>query len=351
MKEMLNRFIRAQYGSFINDDDNLSSTDVLNENWSYTDRKINECFICIFKKHIDDDFVTKEIFQKYKSRLDFLSNDHDYDLCYNCSKLSLSLNFISSVGMFIYSLNNLDYIVGGLDKRDKKILLDVFLKGFYLNNGIWSSDFTEFHKYYMDYLLEYFNDSLQTQSCYENIKELHQAKDFLNYTMLRIKNMEETPDVGNMDCFSFFLNFINSKLEYYEKIYALEIELQTTERSATNDEDKSLQPLKDLWLPNAKISLEEVIKIGIEKGIWDKNRNIITSRASLYGTGKSLLASLSVALKNQCYSDSIHPDFLGSAFCQAFNINIDLKVDRPYKSFGSPNTILIKRLKYAFLKM
>ena len=118
---------------------------------------------------------------------------------------------------------------------------------------------------------------------------------------------------------------------------------------ADTDLDNSSNPLKAIWLPEAKISIEDFYKKGIKAGIWDENHNITCERGSIYGTGKALLGSLSVALKGYAVNSNIDYKIVGKAFCEAFKIELKEKTQNPYKLFSSTNPEYIKELKRVFV--
>lgn len=111
---------------------------------------------------------------------------------------------------------------------------------------------------------------------------------------------------------------------------------------------KSDNVLKSIWMPEAKISIQEFLQAGVDKGIWGEQYQIITKKNSLYGTGKTLLGSLFIALKGFAISENIDYKIVGKAFCEFFHVDITTGVKEPYKAFSSGNQRLIKRFKMAF---
>lgn len=108
------------------------------------------------------------------------------------------------------------------------------------------------------------------------------------------------------------------------------------------------EPLTAIWLPQAKISIDDFYKKGYGVGLWDKNHNITAERGSIYGTGKALLGSLSVALKGYAINSNIDYKIVGKAFCDAFKIELKEKTQNPYKLFSSTKPEYIRELKRAF---
>lgn len=114
------------------------------------------------------------------------------------------------------------------------------------------------------------------------------------------------------------------------------------------ERSENLKTLKEIWLPEPKISLEDFLNKGIEIGIWDNDYLIITKRGSLYGTGKIMLGSLSVALKGWAISNHLDHKNIGCAFCEFFNLEFKPNVKNRYKSFEVGNPKYISEFKRAF---
>lgn len=106
--------------------------------------------------------------------------------------------------------------------------------------------------------------------------------------------------------------------------------------------------LSKIWLTDPKITVDRFLKLGVDKGIWDEQNNIITAKGSLYGTGKSLLGNLFIALKGYTISANIDYKIAGECFCKTFNIPIKSETNEPYKAFSSGSTKQIDVLKKAF---
>ena len=113
-------------------------------------------------------------------------------------------------------------------------------------------------------------------------------------------------------------------------------------------QQKTDSSLKSIWMPEAKISFQEFLQAGIDKGIWNEQYQIITKKGGLYSTGKDLLGSLFVALKGFAISENIDYKVAGKAFCEFFHIMIKEHTKEPYKAFSSGNQKIIKELRRAF---
>jgi len=106
--------------------------------------------------------------------------------------------------------------------------------------------------------------------------------------------------------------------------------------------------LQSIWLPQARISVSTFLNLGIDKHIWNNSYKIITQKGSMFGTGKTLLGSLAIALKGFTLSQNTDYKETGKVFCKAFHIEINEDTKEPYKSFGNGSANLIRELKREF---
>jgi len=199
--------------------------------------------------------------------------------------------------------------------------------------------------------------------------QLFHNKERLNDEVIKIENNERINEIEKLSLLEQikayldlikefekhqFLNKTNnytSHIKYFKKcIKRLEkeiiIENNLSNNTISKIEKKNI--LNEIWLAEAKLSIEDFLEKGVSNGIWNKNYYIITKKGSLYGTGKSLLASLSIALIG--YSISKNTDYkkIGELFCKTFNIEISVNTKEPYKSFQSGNQKKINEFKRAF---
>lgn len=133
-----------------------------------------------------------------------------------------------------------------------------------------------------------------------------------------------------------------------EKLHHFPILLDIVKTLPPQPNTKEKPELSKIWLSEPKVTVSDFLIMGIEKGIWNEQYNIITARGSLYGTGKSLLGSLFIALKGYAISNSIDYKEAGKAFCSFFNIPISENVKEPYRAFSSGTEKQIRELKRAF---
>lgn len=142
-------------------------------------------------------------------------------------------------------------------------------------------------------------------------------------------------------------NAFYKAVEPEEKKFSITDILKTTPLPPQQAE-KPKPELNKIWLSEPKISIDDLLTLGIEKGIWNDEYQIITAKGSLYGTGKTMLGSLFIALKGFAVSENIDYKEAGKVFCSFFNIPINEKTKEPYKAFSSGNEKLIRELKRAF---
>ena len=147
------------------------------------------------------------------------------------------------------------------------------------------------------------------------------------------------------------INDATNRLELIFSIVQAEIQgnLKTENNNLTPQQTEKPKPeLNKIWLSEPKISVQNLLTLGIKKGIWNDEYQIITAKGSLYGTGKTMLGSLFIALKGFAVSENIDYKEAGKVFCSFFNIPINERTKEPYKAFSSGNEKLIRELKRAF---
>lgn len=106
--------------------------------------------------------------------------------------------------------------------------------------------------------------------------------------------------------------------------------------------------LNSVWKNGSKMSIDEFLIKGYDAGIWDENLILNSKRGAVYGSGKTLIASLSIALKIHSINENVDHKKIGQAFSKAFLININKNTKNPYKLFQSGNTKYISNLKRLF---
>lgn len=155
--------------------------------------------------------------------------------------------------------------------------------------------------------------------------------------------------LGEVLDFEDFENYskVRALLFYKQNLKELQKRIIIDKQTISN-EKQNFKELEKIWLPNAKIDIAVFLRQGIEKGIWDENYNLITKRNSIYGSGKTLLASLSVALKDWCINSEIDYNIIGEVFCLFFKVEIKSTTNQKYKSFQQGNEKYIYELKRAF---
>lgn len=204
-----------------------------------------------------------------------------------------------------------------------------------------------FKRDYLDYLINELNEYLDNINSgknkiydFVNNTYFHWFKlklDVYDYTLL-LTNKDE---IGLEIYLNDILDCINSFLSNYE---ALPPQPELSE----NDYAKAIEKLNTIWLAEPKISVEEFIQKGVAKGLWNENLKIITSRGSLYSTGKTLLSSIYFAFKDWAISSNTDYNEVGKAFCEVFNIEIKEATKEKYKAFSSGNPKIITEIKRTF---
>lgn len=139
------------------------------------------------------------------------------------------------------------------------------------------------------------------------------------------------------------IKWLNSNSEVTYELVKTNEQMSTSEIITNNAEKK--HPLSEIWLAEAKITISEVVQKGIENGLWSKNLELISKKNSDYGSGKTLLASLAIALRGNAISSNSDYKFIGKVFCKTFNITIQENIGDPYKAFAVGKPHLIQNFK------
>jgi hypothetical protein len=166
----------------------------------------------------------------------------------------------------------------------------------------------------------------------------------INSTMHHLDNEQRfyTLDNGEKN------ELIDFQIEHFreaERYYAKEAEYNNLNRSIVSTDKKILQ---EIWLGEAKLSIVDFLQKGIDAGIWNEQFQIITQKGTLYGTGKTLLANLAIALRGYSISHETDYKVIGKAFCTVFNVEIKESTKEPYKAFNTVNNKILVQLKRAF---
>ena len=217
-----------------------------------------------------------------------------------------------------------------------------FFNSFKYEKGVVTFNYKKYYNYFSIYLMEILRNTFKSMDTLDSLDLINDLKEELNFEILRAKLQGLVSD----DFFEPHKTFLNSQITYFKNKSDFDSKrtkiIESREDVVNNDR---LSLLIDIWSVSAKLSLSEVLRIGLENKIWDENYNIITKRNSIYGSGKSLLSSLAVTLRHTAYPDSIDYKKIGIAFCKAFNISINENTKEPYKSFSTGNPKYIKQFK------
>ena len=112
---------------------------------------------------------------------------------------------------------------------------------------------------------------------------------------------------------------------------------------------KKVKQLKQIWLPQPKLNVEEFIQKGIDKGFWNDDFKILLQKnTSTYGSGKTFLGNIFIAFKGWAISNDLDYKIAGEVFCDVFNIKIKQSTFEKYKLFCSGNSKQIAELKRSF---
>ncbi|WNH07663.1 hypothetical protein [Thalassobellus suaedae] len=338
IEEKLDNIIRCYKNIF--DNSNFHDLEFL-EGLSLSNIKREKHHLCFVREYLNDD----RYFEEQMTIFEILTSDDVVEINVNCTDntakntYTVDVFFNYMMLFLVISIYNRDEF---LDLKDKQTLTVKFFEHFKIKNGTLAFKLDKYLKLLTDYDLKTYNYLLSKDGTLDNLKNLNEAQDFIDTLTIRLNNINNKIIKSNNP----ISQFIKKKKKFFKDKYFIENEIKAKiDNEAKNDIEEKLKPLSNIWIPNAKISLQHLLEIGIENKIWDENYNIITKRNSLYGSGKSLLASLSIALKNFAYPDTYDHKILGNAFCKVFNVTINEETKEPYKSFETGNTKYIKEFK------
>jgi hypothetical protein len=339
MKEKIEQFIINSYDLINNP---LEYEKVILEYKSVLGLKEGEHHISYLRKYLGDDELFIEKIKPFSYDSIGLSN-----LVVGSSSSNKVLSFYNSVDplfnfmcfllvMYFQNVKNL------VDEKWRKEWSLFFFNQFYMEKEQLMFRFERIESVLTNYHLKLIDNSLLNNENLKNIEDLAGILDLVDTINIkyRIINNDKIKSIKNQKL------FYKSKLKKYDKLYFVEKEKQNLlDEELKRQEYKKLKPLKELWLAEAKISIEDLLRIGVENKIWDNDCNIITERKSLYTTGKTLLGSLAIALKGFAISYNTDYKIIGKAFCEVFNIKDKENVKEPFKSFSSGNQDSIKQFK------
>ncbi|APG65089.1 hypothetical protein LPB136_06890 [Tenacibaculum todarodis] len=232
--EKINIIIRNKFGSIEEGDGNLSEIEIIDKYLNFTDIKVEKHHICLLRDYMDNDILFEEKLKLFSPEIPLFKKEIEHDSCIDCELncfSNLNYNLDSSTLFFIMQIHNME---GVLSKQDKKKLSLEFFNQFYVLNGIWCYNPNRVGKLIKDYYLEFLNKSFYNRNAIENLKDLYLSKDILLNVSERFKNMSEEENFAEGD---FLIRFINNKIEYYEKMYAIEKELKKPSLSVDENSD------------------------------------------------------------------------------------------------------------------
>jgi hypothetical protein len=314
---------------------------LINEYYNFGVFIPNKRYLCYIKSYLNDESLFKENIKKYTNYKHNTWRYKEERICLNCDlecNEQIHPHFEFFAAVFVLDIENR---INFFSNKEKKEMTIIFFKQFYEIDGELRFNEDRMMDIIISYDFQVIEKMMLKNNTITNIISLIAIKDFYETFRLKFKNL----DKEMFKKLKIQEKFIKNKLQAYRDIYEIEKELKIQEDSKPNEQDKWLEPLQSIWLATAKISIEDFLKIGIENQLWDENYNLLTKRKSLYGSGKNLLSSIAVALKNYAISDEIRYDFIGRIFCKTFNIDIDKNTKQPFKSFSSANPKYTKEIK------
>lgn len=157
-------------------------------------------------------------------------------------------------------------------------------------------------------------------------------------------------EIASGGCTSFFevYKIFSRYIKAKNELFLLKEYLADKATSGPKQKPES-NPLESIWMKNPSMTINEFLEKGQDLRLWDEEFNLIAKRGGIYGSGKTLLANIFIALKGKAIEEGIDHKKVGSVFCDLFKIEIDSNKGKPLKAFekGNPNQIqeLKKRLK------
>lgn len=106
--------------------------------------------------------------------------------------------------------------------------------------------------------------------------------------------------------------------------------------------------LESIWNLKPKVALDELLTKGYDIGLWNENYLITAQKNSLYGTGKTLLASIYVALRGNSIKQNLDYKEAGKYFCKFFSVEVKANTKEPYKSFQNANPKKVELFRKLF---
>lgn len=316
-----------------------------------------------YKKVINYITAKKFIKSEKKIMIDKIEDVKNADeLLLFLSKNNFSLGFL--IKIFQDNFKNNNVLLGELLEKINSIYLDVFKK---FNENDLKLLLDSYNEDEPPFMFFDETDLLKTKHFQRNINDeiyissinLKGFNNCENGTKVYLFSYMIREKYNNIKFFSDF-SFLNS-IKNFELILDIEkviknsfIETESPPKQSEpnkgtkTDLFEKATKLKEIWLPEAKITVENFISKGIDIGLWNNNLQITTQRGSLYGTGKTLLGNIFIAIKGWAISN--HYDYIkaGEVFCDVFNIKINKTTKEPFKSFSSGNVSQIKEIKRTF---
>lgn len=219
------------------------------------------------------------------------------------------------------------------DEKQIRYLCYVFFSCFSFYKG----------KVYFDFdnlLKECLKEGLKSISKLLQESDVFRRMQIINNSIHDLKNQQLKHQIDH----DYKDEYIQFQIKHYKeakRFYTEKEELETKYSLENN-------PLRDIWLAEAKLSIKDLLQLGIDKGMWNEKYEIFIKKGSVYGTGKTFLANLAHALKGHSISEETDYKVIGKAFCEQFNIEPNANTKEPYKTFNKENKPIKDRIKKAF---
>ncbi|MDT8413557.1 MAG: hypothetical protein RQ875_13915 [Vicingaceae bacterium] len=115
------------------------------------------------------------------------------------------------------------------------------------------------------------------------------------------------------------------------------------------EHSEKIKKLKSIWLAEPKLTVEDFLQKGKDKGFWNDNLELTLQRnSSTYGTGKTFLGNVFIAFKGWAIPEHFDYKEAGSVFCKVFNIEVKESTKEKYKLFCTSNQKQVKEIKRTF---
>ncbi|WP_162419228.1 hypothetical protein [Cyclobacterium roseum] len=226
-----------------------------------------------------------------------------------------------------------------------------FVDGVYEINGGSFNNFVKLSSSGFRFLIEYFDLKLGKSTDYaqfphyevfynqrySKISKENKKKIRKKIKKILIKENEKVPFIHEYESslFLFFSIFDYASRGNFWSLYVVK-------------KDKKNSELKTIWKAKPKLTINQVLKKGIDLALWNGDYQLTTNRNSPFSTGKTLLAGLYISLKGNSINDNLDYKIVGKVLCDFFKVPDNKNISEPYKSFQSVNQKIKKEFDKFF---